>query len=235
MNKNLRRGVAVLATAFACLALMGSPASAATITADITAGTVTLINSTMTATDQIPLGPGVTELGTNCVNGITVNTTETLTGTTVTSVTHWQITGFTIVSRFKLSATWYVAELTRTGGNQGTVTGIVVPTTTTTGSATLNASTLTLAANIYTATNQSDAATTCEHGTTRTCRFASVALSVQGTYSGDIHSPLMSHTASLTGSGTLGTTTPPCNAPFTTYNAGTVTIAGLVAHVLTPA
>ena len=225
MNKNLRRGVVALATAFACLALMGSPASAAVVNADITAGTVTLINSTSTATDTIPLGPGVTTLGEGCVNAIQVTTTAT-----TTSVTSWNITGFTIVARFELNNVWYIAELTRTGSNAGTVTAV------TTTSATLNSPTttasLTLAANVYLATDPDDDDITCLHGTTRTCRFASVSIRLQGTYSGDIHNPATSHTASLSGTGTLGTTTPPCNAPFTTYNAGTVAIAGLVAHVL---
>ena len=221
MNKNLRRGVVALATAFACLTLLGSPVSAATITADITAGTVTLINSTSTATDTIPLGPGVTTLGTDCANTIVVTTTAT-----TTSVTNWQITTFSTVSRFKLNTTWYVADLQRTGGASGTVTGV------TTTAANLNSSTLTLAANIYVATDTTETGTSCAHGTTRTCRFASVSISLQGTYSGDIHNPATSHTASVSGTGTLGTTSPPCNAPFTTYTGGTVAIAGLVAHAL---
>ena len=221
MTKNLRRGVVALATVLGCLALLGSPASAAVIAADITAGTVTLINSTGTATDTVPLGPGVTTLGTNCVNSIEVVTTET-----TTSVSHWDITSFTIVSRFILNNVHYIVESTRTGSGSGTVSNV------TTTSATLNQATLTLAVNIYPATNGSSTETDCIHGTTRTCRFANVSLSLQGIYSGNLHFPVTSDTASLAGSGTLGATSPPCVAPFTTYNNGTVTVTGLVAHAL---
>ena len=221
MNKNLRRGMVALATVLGTVALLGSPASAAVIVADITAGTVTLINSTGTATDTIPLGPGVTTLGTGCVNAIEVDTTET-----TTSISHWNIDVFTIVSRFTLNNVYYIVEATRTASTSGTVTAV------TTTFAALNTATLTLAVNIYTATNQSSTATDCLHGTTRTCRFANVNLSLQGTYLGNIHTPTTSDTANLTATGTLGATSPPCNAPFTTYNNGTITIAGLVAHVL---
>ena len=222
MNRNLRRGVvAVAAAIFVSLALLATPVSAATITSDFTAGTVTLINSTGTATDTIPVGPGVTTLGTGCANSIQITTTET-----TTSVTHWQVTAWTVVVRFKLNTTWYILEETRTGSTAGTVTAV------TTTSATLNASTLTMSMNFYTATIQSDTDTSCIHGTTRTCRFANVSINFQGTYSGDLHNPATSHTASLNGTGTLGTSTPPCNAPFTTYNGGTIAITGLVAHVL---
>ena len=220
MNKTLRRSVVALATAFACLAMMGSPASAAVITADITAGTVTLINSLGTVTDTIPLGPGVTTLGTGCANSIQVTTTET-----TTSITQWNITTFSIISRFTLGGVYYIADLQRTGSTAGTVTAV-----TTTG-ATLNSATLTLDARIFNATDQSSTATTCAKGTAK-CRFAVVTLSLQGTYSGNLHTPTTSDTANLSGSGTLPTTTPPCTAPFTTYTAGSVTVTGLVAHVL---
>ena len=222
MNRNLRRGVVAVAVAtFVSLALLANPASAAVITADITAGTVTLINSGVTATDQIPVGPGVTTLGTDCAITVVITTVAT-----TTSVTHWQITTWAVVARFKVNTTWYIVDESRTSGASGTVTGV------TTTAANLNSSTLTLSTNIYVATDQTDTGTSCAHGTTRTCRFASVSLSLQGTYSGDIHNPATSHTASLSGTGTLGTTSPPCSAPFTTYNGGTIAIAGLVLHAL---
>ena len=220
MNKNIRRSVVALATAFACLALMGSPASAYDITGEITGGTVTLINSTGTSTDTIPLATGGGTLGTNCVSNIQ----SQLTGST-TSVTSWGISVLQTVGRFKLGTTWYVAELTRTASTTGTISSI------TTTTAALNTATLTLAANIYTATNQSDTSTDCSHGTTRTCRFANVLLGIQGIYLGNIHLSQVSHTVTLTATGTLGTTTPPCNAPFTTYNGGTVTVTGLTFHI----
>ena len=220
MNKTLRRSVVALATAFACLALMGSPASAAVITADITAGTVTLINSTGTTTDDIALGPGVTTLGANCANSIAVTTTAS-----TTSISNWNITTFAVVARFKLGGTWYVASLQRTGSVAGTVTAV------TTTSATLNSATLNLDARIFTTAFQNDTDTECTTNGNK-CRFSGVALSLQGTYSGDLHNPAVSDTASLNGTGTLGATSPPCTTPFTTYNNGTVAVTGLVAHVL---
>ena len=223
MNRNLRRGVVAVAVAvFVSLTLLATPASAAVITSDITAGTVTLISPTGTVTDAFLVGPGVTTLGTGCANNIQITTTAP-----TTSVTDWQITAWSVIYRFKLNTAWYIWDEQRTGSTAGTVTAV-----TTTG-ATLNSSTLNLSINIYVATDQTDTGTSCDHGTTRTCRWANVNISgLQGTYAGNIHVPATSHTASLSGTGTLGTTSPPCFAPFTTYNAGTITITGLVAHVL---
>ena len=222
MNTNLRRGVVALAAALASLALMGSsPVSAATATADITSGTVSLINSTVTVTDTITLGPGVTTLGTGCANSIVVTSTTT----TGTSVTHWQVTAFSTIGRFKLGTNWYIAELSGSS-TSGTVSSV------TTTSATLNSATISLSATIYAATDNTDTGTSCAHSDTRTCRFNNVSASLQGTYSGNIHTPATSDTATLNGTGTLGTTSPPCVAPFATHNGGMVTIANLVAHVL---
>ena len=224
MHRNLRRGVVALATTFACLALLADVASAATLTVDIAGGTITFINTTATSTDEIPLGPGVTTLGTDCASSIVVTTTAT-----TTSVTAWNITTFGVVFRFKWATTWYIADMTRTSSTSGTVTAV------TTTSATLNSSTLTLAINFYTATDQTDTGTSCSHGTTRKSRFASVSLSLQGTYSGstgNIHTPTTSDEGCMSGAGTLGTVTPPSTAPFTTYNAGTLTITDLAVHLL---
>ena len=221
-SKHLLRGVVALASAFACLVVMAGPASAAaTLTGTVTAGTVTLINSTGTATDTIPLGTGAT--GTGCSSDVVVFTTGT------TTITGWEISTFVIRGRFKLSTTWYVAELDKTTSTTLNTPGSVTSITTT--SATLNSSLLNLSANIFVATDQTDTGTSCAHGTTRTCRFANVGLSVQGAYSGNINSPAVSDTATVSATGTLGTTTPPCSAPFTTYNGGTVTVTGLTAHV----
>ena len=221
MNTNLRRGLVPLVTAFACLVLMGSPASAAVIPVDITAGTVTIINSTGTATDTIPLGPGVTTLGTDCIRTIEGTTTAT-----TTSVTNWEVTDYRTVTRFHIGSIWYVADMQRTSSTAGTVTSV------TTTSATLNSASLGLTVSIYSATDQTATGTSCTHGTTRSCRFGGVSLALQGSYSGDIHNPSTSHTATLGGTGALGPTTPPCVAPFSTYANGTTTITGLVAHVL---
>ena len=219
MNTNHRRTLVALATAFACLVLWASPASAATLTGTITAGTLTLISTTGTTTDTLPLGTGVI-----CTNQGEVTTT----GTT-TSVTSWQVTVFSYVFRFKLGTTWYVVDVARTTSTTlntpGTVTGV------TTTSASLNGSNLNLRADIYIATNQSDTDTDCTHGTTRSCRFASAVFTVQGTYFGNAHTPAVLDSATLSGSGTLGSTSPPCNAPWTTYSTGTATVTGLTTSV----
>ena len=219
MNTALRRGVVALATTLACLALQATPASASLLGLNITAGTMTLIASTGTGTvtDAIPFIPST---GTGCGDGMGVTATPTA------SVNAWAFTSFGYVGRFKVGTTWYVAHLARTGGTSGTVTSV-----TTTG-ATLNSAGLTLRLDIYVATNQSATSTDCSFGATRFCRFANVNVSLQGTYSGNINSPAVSDDFSLTGSGTLGTTSPPCSTPFTTYNAGTVTFTGLTANVV---
>ena len=219
MSRNHRRGLVALTTV-ACLAIMASPASAETLTGTVTAGTLTLINTTGTLTDTVPLGSTGT-LGTGCANSVVAATNYS----TTTGVTTWQITTFATVSRFKLSTTWYIADLTRTASTAGTVTSV------TSTSATLNASTLTLRFDVFSATDQTNTGTSCAHGTTRTCRFSSVNLSLQGTYSGFISLPGISDTDSLSSTGTLGTTSPPCSAPFTSYSGGTAIVTGLVTHV----
>ena len=218
MNKTLWRGAVAMVTAFACLALLASPASASVLTGVITAGTITLVGSTGTYSDTIPLVTG-SGTGTGCA--ATIQVTATPTGT----VAQWQITVYSITDRFKLGSVWFVTETTRTTSTAGTVTAV------TTTTATLNTAGLTLRSDIYTATDQSDTATTCAHGTTRTCRYGTVNLGVQGTYVGNVNSPATSDGVNLTEAGTMGTTSPPCSAPFTAYNTGTVTVTGLVGHV----
>ena len=225
MHKNLRRGAVVLATIVVCVAGLVSPASAATLTGTITGGTVTLINSTGTVTDTIPLG-GTTTTGAGCSSTIAVHTV----GST-TSVTTWQVSSFTTVSVFVLGTTHYVVVSTKTTSTTLNTAGTVTSITTT--SATLNSSLLNLRVEVYAATDNTSTSSSCAHGTTRACLFTSVALSVQGTYNGNIHTPVASNTVSLSASGTLGTTTPPCVAPFTSYTGGTTTIAGLTGEVVT--
>ena len=213
MPTNLRRSVVALATAFACLVLLASPASASVLTGTIT-GNITLINSTGTTTDTFP----ISSTGTGCVNDVEITVNNTTTSTTT-----WQITGFHTITRVPWFGGWFIAEMTRTSSTTGTVTGV-----TGTG-ATLNFGTLNLNYVFYGATDQSTTSTDCTKSTLR-CRFSNVGLSLQGTYSGNVHTPATSHTVSLGGSGTLGTTTPPCNAPFTTLNGGTVSATGLSYH-----
>lgn len=220
MSTTIWRGVVVLAITFASLGLAATPASAAVLTGAVTGGTVTLVNAAGTTFDVIPVPTTVT-LGTDCVNTVDITTTVT-----TTSVTNWNITAWQVVQRFKLGATWYVLEETRIGSAAGTVDidrmGIA-----------LNAAALNLSFNFYLANDQSDTATSCSHGTTRRCRFANVALTLQGAYaSGDIHTPATSDQVVLSGFGGLGVTSPPCVVPFTTYSAGTITVTGLVIHLI---
>ena len=212
MNKNLRRSVAVLVTTLGCLALMASPASASTLTSAITGGTFTLVNSTGTITDTFPLSTA----GTGCVNDITVDVNDT-----ATSTTSWQITGYHTIFRSTFFGGHFIGEMSWTGSTAGTVNTL-------TGA--LGAATLSMTFIMYSASNTSSTATDCGKGTLR-CRFNNVALSVQGTYSGDLHTPTASSTFNLTGSGTLGSATPPCTSPFSTYNSGTMTVAALTGHV----
>ena len=218
MNRNIRRGVVALAAVLAHLAILAGPASAGTVTGPVTGGSMILTNSTGTITDVIPVG-GATG-GTDCSSSAQVN----LNGT-ATSVTTWQITGYTTVFRFGFYLAWYVAVETWVSSTPGTVTGITGT------SATLNSAGLTLRLDIYLATDQSDSGTSCAHGTTRRCRFGNVNLTVAGTYQGNIHNPATSDTITFAGAGTLGTTTPPCVAPFTTYTNGTVAFTNVTIHL----
>ena len=209
MNKNIRRGVVALATTFASLVLVASPASA--VSSPITGGTITFTSSNGVTTETFSV-TGFT--GAGCANSIQTS----LTGST-TSITAWQMTTYSVVYRFVLAGTWYVFDETRTGSTAGTVTNV------TTTSATLNSSTLSLRIDLFVATDQTFTSTSCAHGTTRICRFSAAALSQQGTYNGNIHNPTSSDTLTLTGSGTLGSITPPCGSPFTAFANGPVTIS----------
>ena len=220
MRTNLWRGVVAVATTFACLALMGTPTSAATILFDVAAGTLTFASSSGMTTESFPVGPGVTTLGTGCANTFTVTTTAT-----TTSVTDWQVTAYTVITRIHVSSTWYVLEETRTSSTAGTVTSV------TTTSSVLSPATLTLNVRIYNTSSQSTTETSCST-TTQRCRFSSVPLTLQGTYSGDLHNPASSHTVNLTGSGPMGTAVPGCGAPFSAFINGTATLTGFVGHTI---
>lgn len=223
MRKDIGRGVVALAITIASLGVLATPASAAVLTGDITGGSVLLTNSSGTLSDMIPVADGVGDLGASCVSNVQITT-----GGGATSITTWNITAWAVVQRFKWGATWYVLVETRTGGQSGAVTGVTATT------ADLDApagSNLFLSFDLYTATDQSNTATSCAHGTTRACRFPNVSLLVSGVYNGDIHTPAASHTAVLDGTGALGSTVPPCSTPFSTYSAGTIDISGLTVHL----
>ena len=212
MNTTLRRSLVTVATTLACLALMASPASAATVTGLVTGGTVTLVSSTGTVTDTFSIGNPVG--GTGCAKDITLDVTTSTA----------QLTGLSSVSRFALSTTYYIMETLLTGSTPGTLTNV------TSTSATVTSATVTYQVNIYSASNQSSTATDCAHGTTRTCR-ATMTLSFSGSISGDVSSPAVSDTASLSAPPATMTMTPPCSAPFTTYVGGTASVSGMTLHI----
>ena len=217
MNKNLRRGLVALATTFACLTSMTTPASAVTLGGEITGGTVILHNSASTVTDTVPLG-GTGGGGTGGGAGCATTGSVELTSTTARVLT------LSSIARFTFGTGHFVAVLTLLASTSGTLTGI------TTTSASFSSSTVTLRADIYAATNTSSTATDCAHGTTRTCRFTGT-LHLTGTYNGNEASPQVSHTASISAAPASLTTTPPCNAPFSTYIGGTAAVSGLTLHV----
>ena len=222
MHKNLRRGVVAMATTLVCLIMVAQPASASVVTGAVTAGTLTLINATGTATDTLAFG-GTGTGGTDCANSASVTLTPT------GAVTSWSITALSIVGRAKVNATWYVVTYLRDGDTYGNV-GVTGGTTTT---STLLQVVMDFEINVYIATDQTETGTSCSHGTTRTCRFATASATISGVYTGDINSPTTGHTITLSSSaGTMGSTTPPCNAPFTTYNNGTLSITGLTIPVV---
>jgi hypothetical protein len=83
---------------------------------------------------------------------------------------------------------------------------------------------------IYNASNTSSTATDCGKSTQK-CRFSTPTVSLQGTYTGNLHAPAVSDTLSLTSAGNLNTVQFGCSAPFTTYSGGTVTGTSIQAHV----
>jgi hypothetical protein len=213
-SKNLRRGLAVLATTFVCVASMASPASAATLSGTITDGSLTLHNSTSTVTETLSSSTGGSGSGTGCG---TTGSFE-LTSTTARVLT------ISSTVRFKLGTGHHVAVLTLLASTSGTLTGV------TTTSANFSSSTVTLRAELYTATNTSSTATDCTHGTTRTCRYTAT-LHISGTYTGNEASPAISDTAVVNSTPAAITVTPPCAAPFSTYIGGTAAVSGLTIHV----
>ena len=220
MHTTIRRGVVAVATALACLAVLATPASAATLTAVTTGGTVLIENSTGNLSDTLTITPPGT-LGTDCSRtavGVVNNTT--------TSTTSWQVTSYSTRTRFQLSGagTWYIFTVTLNSSTAGSVTGV------TGASATLEPATVSLSAVVQNTTFQSATDTACTVTTTK-CRFLNVALTLQGTYSGNIHTPAVSDTATWTGSGTLGAAFAGCTAPFTGYSGGTGTVTGLTAQI----
>lgn len=215
MKANLRRGLVALATTFTCLMSMTSPVSAATLGGAITGGTVILHNSASTVTQTVPLdGTGGTGSGVGCA---TTGSVE-LTSTTA------RVLSLSSIARFKLGTGHYIGEISLLASTSGTLSGV------TTTSASFNSSTVTLRADLYTATNTSSTATDCAHGTTRTCRYTGT-LHLSGTYSGNEANPAVSDTATMSAPSANISVTPPCTPPFSTYIGGTVTVTSLTLHV----
>ena len=216
MKTNIRRGVVAVATAFACVAALASPASAATLTAAITGGTVLITNSTGTSTDTLVLTPWTGTLGTDCSappwESSTTRLLLRLRGRSLRTLRG-------LASRLSGAGTWYILTVTLNSSTAGTVSNV------TTTVADLNAATLSLNAVVSNTTFQSTTDTACTPTTTK-CRFSSIVISLQGSYSGNIHTPTASNTASLTGTGILGTPVAGCTSPFTTYGSGTAAING---------
>ena len=216
MSKNLRRGLVALATTFACVASMASPASAVTLSGAITDGSLTLHNSASTVTETLSSSTGGSGSGTGC------GTTGSVELTSTTA----RVLAISSIVRFTLGTGHYVAVLTLLASTSGALTGI------TTTSATISSSTVTLRADLYTATNTSSTATDCAHGTSRTCRYTAT-LHISGTYNGNEASPAISNTAVVNAPPANLTVTPPCSTPFSTFIGGTASVSGLTLHVTT--
>ncbi len=113
----LRRSLAAVATAVACLAIMGNPAAATTHDASLTAGEVTLTKTGMTP-EVIDLAPGGTG---SCGTGtLTVDETGTAVGVTALSAS--------AVRTFGTTGT-FLAVLSRstTGNTNGTLNSTATP------------------------------------------------------------------------------------------------------------
>jgi len=197
MNAKLRRSVAALATVFACLALMASPASATTHGATITSGNFTLVSEDGSVSQNFPwAGSG----GTNC--GHTLEIDETATA--------WNVTQYSSRARIPFIFNAYIIVITRTGSTAGTVSGT-----------TLNASTLSLDVKFYNVLNNSPA-TDCNTTGSPRCQYTAT-LSLSGTVTGWTPSStgtISYPTAPLAWGGGS------CAAPHATFFDGTVAAGG---------
>lgn len=208
MKTKLRRSVAALATAVACLALMATPAAATTHTATTTGGNLTFFTSFGT-TGLFDLNPPLAGSGgTDC--GSTLAIDEDGTGAV-------DVTQYTSASRFTLGGSHFIVVMTRQGSTAGTYSG-----------GTISSATLSLRVDIFFATNTSSTATDCAHGTTRSCRYT-LTLHLTGTYTGWT----ASSTLQLAGSSGTVVSSPPCVAPFTTFSGGTAVITAWDIHLTT--
>ena len=204
MNTKLRRSVAALVTALACLALMATPAAATPHSATVTGG-----NLVLTATNTLVLTfPFAGTGGTGC--GHTLDVDEDATASTA------DIIGYSSASRFTLGTGAFVAVITRTASTPGTVSGTGV-----------SSSTLSLQIDILTAAN-ANPATDCTTNAQR-CRLRTT-LSFAGTLSGWS----VSSTASLSYPTSLALLTVPppgCGPPWSSWSGSAVTGGPLAFHL----
>ena len=210
MNKNLRRSVVALATAFACLTALANPASAAFDIVTITGGTIT---ATSTTGQVITTTLGGTT-GAGCTSSIIVETPGSHSGTS-------NITTYTSVGHFTLGTTHYVATMTRTASTSGTYG-------TSSNGGTITSSGLSVNVVIRAAANNTSTNLDCTTTGTTLCTLRAT-LHFTGTYTGHMSDISSTFTISSTPAAiTLGIGT--CMVPFSTFNGGTATATAITGH-----
>lgn len=199
MNSTLKRSVVALATTFACLLMLSSPASAnPTHTADITGGKVTL--------KKAPLSDLVISLGGTgamCPTG-----TLTLTANPHPNA---EVTALNKTGTFVVGSTTYVSVITRTGSDVGTA-----------GSGSVSSVGVDVQAKIYTLA----AGTSCTPGTLRCTINTNANLEFAGTHTDadSDNEPELNDTADLDANPVGITATFPCFPPFSSYTGGTAEV-----------
>ncbi len=211
MNKtHLRRSVAALATALACLAVVANPAAAVTHDAVITGGQITL---TKTGVNEV-VDLGGTD---SCPQGTTLQvdidaTTNTIAATALAS-RH--------IHHFSDSNTYLVVLSRSTFGSPGAITSASSPHT-------ITSLRVSVGVDIYSPAHYN--ATTCETTSTPICR-----LSILFHFSGSSTSSSSSSTYSLTGSSVGNVVGNPTCAAGPSFLLGTTatTSSAIVGHLTT--
>jgi hypothetical protein len=203
MTTKLRRGVAALATALACLLLTATPASAAVHSVDITGGTLTLVNAANTATLNVPWAGSA---GTGCGHSMDI---EHLPGPDT-----YEVLSYSSRSRHNFLLGAYIVVVTRTGSIAG---GYALPN--------LNSSTLSLKIEFFNVANANPATDCATAGAVR-CTYT-VTLQLSGNSTGWASSDtgaLGYAQANLAGG-------IPCAVPHTAWANGTVAAGGFTFHL----
>jgi hypothetical protein len=197
MNTKLRRSVAALATAFACLVLMAGPASATS--PGITSGNLTLRSSNGSNTLNIPWAGSA---GTGCGHTFTL----------ANGGTTYDVTQYSSASRHNFLLGAYIVVVTRTGSTPGTITG---------GTNLDTSATLSLKIEFFNVLNANPATDCATDGAVR-CTYT-VTLHLGGAVTGWTSSTdtgtLAYAQANLAGG-------IPCSVPYTTWRNGTVDAGG---------